>query len=110
MKLIEAITIENVKSEIKKLKNDFFILNPRIQYRVFDKILKTDKNGDIQLDIGVVCKMGQEWFHLIIYCPTDPENLEGSYLYGSSFHNPDLKDLAYDMAKKVERHLKSVLK
>ena len=99
MKLIDIV------KEIETLKDDFFILDRRIQYRVTGRTVRVD-NGDILVDVDMKCRMGNECFFLIIYNPTNPDELEGSYLYASHFHNPELTDIGYDMAKKLEKYLK----
>ena len=105
MKLIEKIILDDIVKEIENLKDDFFILDRRIQYRVTGRTVRVD-NGDIRVDIDMKCRMGNECFFLIIYNPTNPDELEGSYLYGSSYHHKDLEYIAYDMAKKLEKYLK----
>lgn len=99
MKLIDIV------KEIENLKDDFFILDRRIQYRVTGRTVRVDK-GNILVDVDMRCRPGSECFYLIIYNPTNPDELEGSYLYGSSYHHKDLEYIAYDMAKKLEKYLK----
>lgn len=105
MKLIEKIILDDIVKEIENLKDDFFIVDRKLQYRVTGRTVRVD-NGDIRVDIDMKCRMGNECFYLIIYNPTNPDELEGSYLYGSSYHHKDLEYIAYDMAKKLEKYLK----
>lgn len=105
MKLIEKIVLDDIVKEIENLKDDFFILDRRIQYRVTGRTVRVD-NGDIRVDVDMKCRMGNECFNLIIYNPTNPDLLEGSYLYGSSFHSKVLEEIAYDMAKKLEKYIR----
>lgn len=106
MKLIEKIVLDDIVKEIENLKDDFFILDRRIQYRVTERLVDVDKNGDIRVDVWMKCKTGNECFNLIIYNPTNPDLLDGGYLYGSSFHSKVLEEIAYDLAKKLERYIK----
>lgn len=105
MKLIEKIVLDDIVKEIENLKDDFFILNTKMQYRVTGRTVRVDK-GNILVDVDMKCRMGNECFNLIIYNPTNPDLSDGGYLYGSSFHSKVLEEIAYDMAKKLERYIK----
>lgn len=106
MRLIEKIVLDDLVKDIEKLKDDFFILNTKMQYRVTDKYVYVDNNGDIHVEVSMRCRPGSECFYLIIYNPTNPDLLEGSQLYASHFHNPELTDICYDMAKKLEKYIR----
>ena len=106
MKPVEKNVLDDMVKKIENLKDDFFILDTKMQYRVTDKCVYVDSNGDIRVDVSMKCRPGSECFYLIIYNPTNPDLLDGSYLYGSSFHHKDLEYIAYDMAKKLEKYLK----
>lgn len=105
MKLIEKIVLDDIVKEIENLKDDFFIVDRKLQYRVTGRTVRVD-NGDIRVDVDMKCRMGDECFYLIIYNPTNPDLLEGSQLYASHFHHKDLEYDGYDMAKKLERYIK----
>ena len=105
MKLIEKIILDDIVKEIETLKDDFFILNTKMQYRVTGRTVRVDK-GNILVDVHMRCRPGSECFYLIIYNPTNPDLLEGSQLYASHFHNPELTDIGYDMAKKLEKYIR----
>ena len=51
MKLIDIV------KEIETLKDDFFILDRRIQYRVTGRTVRVDK-GNILVDVDMRCRPG----------------------------------------------------
>ena len=53
MKPVEKNVLDDMVKKIENLKDDFFILDTKMQYRVTDKCVYVDSNGDIRVDVSM---------------------------------------------------------